>query len=177
MKRLIVTYEKIFARGIFIIGIPLIIITIIETINAIGRKLFIPLPCTLEEVECLMVVSTYFAVSFVAAEGGHVNVPLMTLKLPLSVQTFLDSVANAFGTFIFGLWTWAAWLEAFKALRIMEIRIGVYWFPIWPFKILFAMGLTLLTIQLFINAVKFMSAALGHPISVIMKEEKPLLQV
>jgi len=177
METMIVFYKRIFARGIFFIGIPIIIITILETINAVGRKLFMPVPCTVEAVEALMVVITYFGVSFVAAEGGHVNVPLMTQRLPLPVQNALDGVANLFGTFIFALWTWAVWSGALKAVRIMEVRIGVFRFPIWPFKILFAVGLTMLTIQLFINAVKFFSAALGHPFVEEIKEGKPLLEM
>jgi len=177
MERIIAIYEKIFMRGIFVVGIPLIIITVIESINAIGRKLFMPLPCALESVESLMVISTYFGVSFVAKEGGHVNITMMTQRLPLSVQTFLDAVANLLGAFIFGIWTWGAWLRAFKALMIMEIRIGVFRFPIWPFKILFAIGLTMLTIQLIINTIKFVMMALSHPIAEIKQEEKTLLEM
>ena len=59
----------------------------------------------------------------------------------------------------------------------MEVRIGVLRFPIWPFKILFAVGLTMLAIQLFFNGVKFLSAALGHPFIKETKEEKPLLEM
>lgn len=177
METMIGFYKRMFVRGMFFIGIPMIIITILETINAVGRKLFVPVPCTVEAVEALMVVITYLGVSFVAAEGGHVNVSLMTQRLPLPVQNALDGMANLFGTFIFAIWTWAAWSAALKAVRIMEVRIGVFRFPIWPFKILFAVGLTMLTIQLIINAVKFFSAALGHPLVEEIKEEKPLLEM
>jgi TRAP-type C4-dicarboxylate transport system permease small subunit len=177
MEKIISFYNRVLSKGILFIGMPMIIITALEVINAIGRKLFVPLPCTIEAVEALMVIITYFGVSFVAAEGGHVNVPLMTQRLPLPIQNLLDAVANFFGASIFGIWTWAVWLEALKALRIMEVRIGVLRFPIWPFKILFAVGLTMLVIQLFFNGVKFLSAALGHPFIQETKEEKPLLEM
>lgn len=158
MERLMALYEKIFTRGFFLLFVPIILITLIETINVIGRKLIAPLPCALEAVESLMVVCAYFAVSLVAAEGGHVNVTLMTRKLPPSVQNSLDAFSNLFGMFIFGIWAWGAWLESINALRVMEMRMGVFRFPIWPFKIFLAMGLTMLTIQLFFNAVKLTSA-------------------
>ena len=156
MERMIALYEKIFTRGFLLLFLPIILITIIETINVIGRKLIAPLPCALEAVESLMVVCAYFAVSLVAAEGGHVNVTLMTRKLSLSLQNSLDAFSNLFGMLIFGIWAWGAWMEAINAIRVMEMRMGVFRFPIWPFKIFLAMGLTMLTIQLFFNAVKLL---------------------
>jgi len=177
MERLIVNFEKIYARGFLFIGIPIVIITVIESLNAVGRKLLIPFPCAVESVESLMVVCTYLGVSAVAAEGGHVNVILMTRKLPQSVQTFIDGGVNFFATCIFGIWAYAAWVEAFKSLRIWEMRIGVFNFPLYPFKIVFAIGLTMLALQLFLNGIKFITAALGHPIVKITAEEKPLLEM
>ena len=42
---------------------------------------------------------------------------------------------------------------------MLEIRIGVYHFPIWVFKIFYALGLTLMFIQSVINAIRFISQA------------------
>ena len=88
MEKIISFYNRVLSKGILFIGMPMIIITVLEVINAVGRKLFVPLPCTIEAVEALMVVITYFGVSFVAAEGGHVNVPLMTQDFPCPYRIF-----------------------------------------------------------------------------------------
>jgi len=68
-----------------------------------------PVPCTVEAVEALMVVITYFGVSFVAAEGGHVNVPLMTQDFPYRYRmlwtgwpTYLAHSYSLFGRGLFG---------------------------------------------------------------------------
>ena len=50
---------------------------------------------------------------------------------------------------------------AVYAIKIMEMRMGVYWFPLWPFKVLFAVGMTLFVIQLVINIIKFTYYELG----------------
>jgi TRAP-type mannitol/chloroaromatic compound transport system permease small subunit len=63
---------------------------------------------------------------------------------------------------IFGFLATGAWAQFVKSYRIMEIRTGVYRFPIWPFRLFFAVGLTMLTIQLIINAIKLTHVALGH---------------
>lgn len=163
MERIIVIYEEIFKKwGIFVISAPLFVMTIIEVLNAVGRKLFIPFPCTIESVESLLVISVYFGVSIVALEGGHVSVTIATEKFPASVKHFLDALANFFGAVTFGYLAAGAWGHAYKSISILEMRIGVYQFPLWPFKILFAVGLTFLTIQLVFNAIKIIHLSLGH---------------
>jgi len=174
MEKLIMAYEEKFSRyGIYVISTPLILMTLIDTLNALGRKLYMPFPCCLEAVESFLVISVYLGVSIVAAEGGHVNVTITTQKLPQSVQYFLDAFANFLGTLVFGFWGVGAWREALKAWSIMEMRIGVYRFPLWPFRFIFALGVTMLTFQLAINVIKFVHKALGHSDYASRKMEKP----
>jgi TRAP-type C4-dicarboxylate transport system permease small subunit len=146
-----------------VIIFPVLTMAVIETLNVIGRKLLIPVPCALEAVESLLVVSVYFGMSFVAMAGGHVNITIATQRLSPSMQKFLDAVANFLGMVVFGFLTCGAWVEFVKALRIMEMRIGVYRFPIWPFRLFFAIGLAMLVIQLAINVIRLTHAAFGHP--------------
>jgi TRAP-type C4-dicarboxylate transport system permease small subunit len=163
MEKIIVAYETKFKSiGTYIIFSPLIVMTIIECLNAVGRKLFIPFPCTVEAVESLLVISVYFGVSIVALEGGHVNVTIMTRKFPVWVQHLLDAIANLLGTLVFGYLMTGAWAEAIRAITVLEIRMGVYRFPLWPFKTLYAVGLTFLTLQLAINSIKYLYLASGR---------------
>jgi TRAP-type C4-dicarboxylate transport system permease small subunit len=164
MEKIIMYYEKwILKWAVPVIIFPVLAMAVIETLNVIGRKLLIPFPCALEAVESLLVVSAYFGMSFVAMAGGHVNITIATEKLSPSTQKFLDAVANFLGMVVFGSLTCGAWVEFVKAFRIMEMRIGVYRFPIWPFRLFFAIGLTMLVIQLAINVIRLTHAAFGHP--------------
>jgi TRAP-type C4-dicarboxylate transport system permease small subunit len=164
MEKIIMYYEKWMLKwAVPVIIFPVLTMAVIETLNVIGRKLLIPVPCALEAVESLLVVSVYFAMSFVAMAGGHVNITIATEKLSPSTQKFLDAGANLLGMVVFGFLTCGAWVEFVKALRIMEMRIGVYRFPIWPFRFFFAIGLTMLVIQLAINVIRLTYAAFGHP--------------
>jgi TRAP-type C4-dicarboxylate transport system permease small subunit len=164
MEKMIMNYERWMLKwAVPVIIFPVLTMAVIETLNVIGRKLLIPVPCALEAVESLLVVSVYFGMSFVAMAGGHVNITIATQRLSLSTQKFLDAVANFLGVVVFGFLTCGAWVEFVKAVRIMEIRIGVYRFPIWPFRLFFAIGLTMLVIQLAINVIRMTHAAVGHP--------------
>ncbi len=95
MERAIVAYERGYrAIATYLVFVPLLAMTLIEFLNAIGRKLFIPFPGTIESVESLLVVSVYFGVALVALEGGHVNVTIATDRLPAGARHVLDALAN-----------------------------------------------------------------------------------
>ena len=148
--------------GAYFIGIPIFLMALIETLNAFGRKLWVPFPCAVETVESLLVITTYFGVSIVAIERGHVNVDLVTRKLPQAIQNYVAIFADVVGAAVFGLLAWGAWRMAVYSVTIMEMRLGVYRFPLWPFKLLFAFGLTLLVIQLVFNIIKLTHLSLGQ---------------
>jgi TRAP-type C4-dicarboxylate transport system permease small subunit len=179
MEKVIMLYEDRLRKwGAYIIGIPIFLMAMIETLNAFGRKLWVPFPCAVETVESLLVITTYFGASIVAIERGHVNVDLVTRKLPRRVQNVITIFADVVGAAVFGLLTWGAWRMAVYAVTIMEMRLGVYRFPLWPFKLLFAFGLTLLVIQLGFNIIKFTHLSLGQTryakVDTIQKRETPV---
>ena len=172
MKDLIETYERIYRRFIpAVIAVPLALMTIIVFFNAIGRKIGTPFPLTVEAVEALIVVSVYFGVALVALEKGHVNVTFATEKLSPTVNRLIDGLGHLVAFATFAYLSVSAWFIAIESIRIMEYRLAVARFPLWPFKTLFALGLTFMSIQLFFNAYKFLflqEMGDGHS-----KEEKP----
>jgi TRAP-type C4-dicarboxylate transport system permease small subunit len=162
MEKFIMAFENRLRRwGAFIIGVPVFLMAIVETLNGFGRKLWGPFPCAVETVESLLVIVTYFGVSIVAMERGHVKVDLLTRNFPRSLQNYITIFADVVGTIVFGLLGYGAWKMAIYSTSIMEVRIGVYDFPLWPFKLLFAAGITLFVIQLAINIVKFIRVSRG----------------
>jgi len=163
MEKLIMIFEDRLSRwGSHVISIPLFLMAIIETLNAIGRKIWVPFPCAVESVETLLVMTVYWGASIVALERGHVQVDFIVRKLPPSLQNYIGVFANLLGAAAFGLLSWGAWKIVIHVVRIMEVRLGVYNFPLWPFKVLFAVGLSLLVVQLLINAIKLIYVSSGR---------------
>jgi TRAP-type C4-dicarboxylate transport system permease small subunit len=172
VEKAIMFYEQKYKSvATYLIFLPLILMTIIEFLNAIGRKLLIPFPGTVESVESLLVISVYFVVSLVALEAGHVNVTALTRRLPEGAQHILDAIAHILAALVFGYLAAGAWAEAFRSIGMLEYRQGVYRFPLWPFKTLYAFGVTLLTIQLVINFVKHIYLASGRATFAGLKRE------
>lgn len=157
MKQIIESYERWYRRIIpVLIAVPLILMTAIIFFNAVGRKLGLPFPLTVESVEALIVVSVYFGVALVALENGHVNVTFATTRFSSKTNRMIDAAGHllAFAAFLY--LTVAAWVIAIESIRILEYRLAVARFPLWPFKTMFAVGFTFMTIQLFFNACKYL---------------------
>jgi len=155
MEKLISIFEGLITKWVvYLIGMPIFLMAIVEALNGFGRKLWGAFPCAIEIVESLLVIIIFFGVSVVAVERGHVKIDLLTRKFPLAIQNYLTILTDIVGAGVFGLITWGAWKMAIYAVKIMEMRIAVIDFPIWPFKVIFAFGGTLFVIQLLINVVK-----------------------
>lgn len=163
LERLIAAYERTYRRWVpLLIGLPLLVMTVVVFLNALGRKLLVPFPGTVELVEALLVVSVYFGVALVAQERGHVNVTFATDGLGRRTRAAIEGCGHVLATLAFAYLAVAAWSSAVESVRIFEYRLAVYRFPLWPFKCLFAFGLTLLAIQVAINAVKDFRFAAGR---------------
>jgi TRAP-type transport system small permease protein len=163
MERIIRMYERnLLHWGIWIISTPLFIMTIVEFVNCIGRKLFIPLPASIEAVENLLGITVYFGVSIVAVKQGHVRVDMLVAHFASWVQDLLRLLGSLLGAATFGFLGSGAWIEAMRSTDMFEMRVGVYPFPVWPFKILFAVGMTFFVLQLFFDVIKAVHHALGN---------------
>lgn len=133
-----------------------------EFINAVGREFYMPLPCCLEMSESLMITSIFMAAAYVGLKEEHTNVTILTRRFPLKIQRLIDSFANLFGGVVFVIFAYGAWKIAFTAILKLEMRIGVFRFPIWPFRIFFAFGLTLLAFQFISNSIKCLSQVMDR---------------
>jgi TRAP-type C4-dicarboxylate transport system permease small subunit len=163
MEKLILGYEGFYRRFIpFLIAMPLVIMTIVISINVIGRKISMPFPVTVELVEALLVVSVYFGVALVALEGGHVNVTFVTDKLNPKTRFFIEGMGHLLAAFAFVYLSLSAWSIAQASIKVFEYRMAVLRFPLWPFKALFAFGLSLMAVQLIFNAIKAFFLASGR---------------
>jgi len=162
MKRFVSFCEGPLIRiSVAFATISIAILAVLETLNAFGRKFLMPVPCCLEAAESLMIVMVFLGIGYVAREEEHTQITITTRSMPAYVQRLLDGIAYGFGALVFGILTSGAWPLAVDKVMKFEIRIGVFHFPVWIFRLFFAIGLTLMTIQCVINAVKFTRQAVS----------------
>lgn len=170
MKQIMSMIDRLSLYSVAVAGLSLVLMLIVETLNVLGRELYVPLPCALEASESLLVVSAFLAVAYVALNWGHTNVIILTMRLPQRFQKLLDAFSHFFAFVVYGILAAGAWMEAFKQTALLEMRIGVFRFPIWPFRILFSVGLTLLVLQSLSNTIKCISQAQASKVDTTSSE-------
>lgn len=154
IKKYLRMLDHLSMYGVAVAALAIVLMLIVESLNVLGRELYVPLPCALEASESLLVASVFLGAAYVALYWGHTNVIILTMRFPHRAQKLLDAFAHLFGAVIYSILTTGAWMTAFEKAAQLEMRIGVFRFPIWPFRILFAVGLTLLVLQSLSNTAK-----------------------
>jgi len=154
LKALIKIMDKISLWAISLSVISIVLIMLVEVINALGRKFATPFPCALELAVSLMITTVFFAAPRVASLEEHTFVTLTTRNLPPVIKRLMDLFGFMLGFVVFGIVAAGAWEAAYRSVITFEMRIGVFRFPIWPFRILFSFGLSMLSLQLLLNALR-----------------------
>ena len=153
--------ETLSKTGAVAGGSGIVILMLLATAGAIGRKLGHPVPCSLEASETIMFASVFLGMAYVALQSGHINVTLFTQRLSTRTQTILDTVVLLLSAAVFGLLTWSSWGLAWKWFLIREVRLGAFPWPIWPFRFLFVVGMGLIALQLISSVIKLIRKTWG----------------
>jgi TRAP-type mannitol/chloroaromatic compound transport system permease small subunit len=143
-------------------GFVVVILMVMESVDALGRKTFGALPGALEFSEALMVPAVFLPLMFVQMKREHVFVGVVTLGLPVRTQAFLDGVAAVVGVFVFALLTWLGIEKAIDATQVWEYRVAMISVPIWPFRWMIPLGTGLLVLQLIFTAAHEFGRAFGE---------------
>jgi TRAP-type C4-dicarboxylate transport system permease small subunit len=157
MKNLNDVLRKINNAGAGIAGVFLIAIMVLIVANVIVRFFQIVIEGTYELIELLIVVTVAFALAYTAFHGGHVVVRVLVSRFSERTQAIMGIFTNliAFGTC--GAITWAS--AIILQTRWITETSNVYGFPIFPFRIIWQVGLLLLCFMLFTDLIKALNRA------------------
>jgi TRAP-type C4-dicarboxylate transport system permease small subunit len=135
-------------------GISLFVMMVMMTAHIIGRKAGHPVPGAFEASEQLMVIVFSFPMAEVGLRKAHILFELVTRSFSSRVQDLLGILVHAVGLLLFAPLTWKAWQVAAKNFSMGEYRQGVIDFPIWPFRVALAVGLSVFVVQMIIGLVR-----------------------
>lgn len=97
---------------------------------------------------------------------AHVRIDFLSRQLPMTLQQNLNALVYAFMAGpAFAVFTWIAAEKTYKAYLTGEVESTSPWAPlIWPFYAALALGLAAFTLQLYLEAIKFMlkTSVPGH---------------
>ncbi len=130
--------------------------------NSLMRKgLNSPLEGTVEITRALLIVLIFFAIGYTQQQQGHIRVSLLTRHFSQTIQNGLNVFAMVVGCLFFAWASLATWNFAMESFVIGEQEWGSIRFPLYPIKFVVSIGLILLSIQFFLDAIKEVLVAKG----------------
>lgn len=141
-------------------GIVVMLMMMFITIDVVCRKLSISFPGIYETVQILTVAVVFLGIAYVQKVKGHIFIEVATTKLPLKVQRGLDFLGYVIGVFICGVITWQSVVVAWESIAILEYAAGVIRIPVWPAKLIVAVGFLFMTTRLLFDMLFFFVPAM-----------------
>jgi TRAP-type mannitol/chloroaromatic compound transport system permease small subunit len=142
-------HDMTIAAGVALFGMMIMV-----TMDVIGRKLSMPVPGAFEASEQLMVIVFSFPLAEVSLKRGNIVFELLSGKFSPRVKRRMDIIGNLVGLFLFAPLTYQAWVVAQKMYSMGEYRQGIIDIPIWPFRILIAVGLSVFVYEMVVDWIK-----------------------
>jgi len=147
MKR-VELIQRVNRLGSTIAGASLFFMMLVGALDIIGSKfLSLPLPAALETTEALMVVTAFMALAYSQSRREHISVDIVFCRLPPSAQRLLGILSHILTLSLIILIAWQGWHLGYNSWAVREYASGVISFPIYPAKILLAVGASLMVIQ------------------------------
>lgn len=143
-------YGSLLWAAIFLSGISMLLMMTISTADVIAYLVIgKPFAGANEIVEIALAVCVVMAIVYAHYVRSHVQVDLISERFGPKTRRVTEILSLLFATACTGLLAYGGWLLALTSLEAREIAITLHSFPIYPWKILFAVGLTLAAIEAF----------------------------
>jgi TRAP-type C4-dicarboxylate transport system permease small subunit len=141
----------------------------------VSRKLGHPIPGSFHFSEQAMIVVFVLPLAAVAFKKGHIQFELFIRRASLKTQERLELLNHTIGIVIFGATAWWAWKIGFRSLAIGEYTLGEIDFPIYPFRLILALGMSVFALQLAILLIRGVAREVRRKREVVSPEEAPPL--
>ncbi len=136
------------------------------SLNVILRYVFnIPLKGSVEFPELMMVVAAFAAFGYTALLKGHVNIEILTLRLPQRARTILEDITTLISLIILAFVAWQGVVIG-NSLRLSALTAGVTGVPVYPFYYVLSFGCILMCLVLIVELLH----SLGYAIKRSPKE-------
>lgn len=148
MIGLVERIERLLIRLGIVSGFATLMIIVIVVIDVAGRAIFNnPLHSGVESSELLLVCLVFFGLAAAQQQRQNYAIELFTRNLPMRVQSAFEFVGYVVCLAIVILLAWPSTQQAISSFNRNEMGFGIVAFPIWPARIVLAVGLWLLALQ------------------------------
>ncbi len=112
-----------------------------------------PVPGANEFIATMMVVAVFLGVPLAQQRRGHIQVDLVTQKLPASLRRACAVLAYSLSAAMFAGIAWFGWKTTAHAFGVGEFAAGSFNLPLWPARFALALGATAMVLQCLLDLV------------------------
>ena len=155
MRLIETALEKLAFAVLVIGGIGMLMSMFLGVADVAGTELAgKPVPGAKEVTESTMVLIVFGALTYAQIRRSHIRVELLYTRMGPRVRAGMDLVAHGFALLFFGLMCWQGVLEAGFSIDFGESTDGLIRFPLWPARIVLALGAGLVCVQLVLDMIE-----------------------
>ncbi len=146
------------AAGMFMMMLPTVV-------DVCGRLLFnAPLRGAFEFTGLVMAFVIYLGIPYAQTDRTHVRVSFLVERMSLTTQRSVEVLVQLFSLAVTALVLYATSAQAVYSVKVGEYMYGSTRFPMWPSRVLVALGLLFLGLQFLVDLLRSMA----H-----LRQEKP----
>lgn len=129
----------------------LAVLMLINVADIIAAKWFHwTFPGVLDLSEEMMVFMTLLPIAFVGKERGHINITILTDRMPRPGQVFARHVQYIVGILVMGFWTWRTFVQFMGSVEMGELKFGAP-IPTWPGNLAVVVSFGMMTLMLLVS--------------------------
>lgn len=126
-----------------VVGAADIVLTNIDLVGMDSR----PVPGASEFIATMMVVAIFLGVPLAQQRRGHIQVDLVTRRLPTGLRRACSVLQHGLSLAMFAGIAWFGWKTTAHAFGVGEFAAGSYNLPLWPARMALALGATMMVLQ------------------------------
>jgi TRAP-type C4-dicarboxylate transport system permease small subunit len=137
-----------------------VFIMLLTCADVVMRLFGRPIPGTYELIGYFGAVIVAFALAYTFVERGHISVELLVDHVPARSRAFIEGTGYLLSAVLFGLLAWQSQVYAMDLLESGEVSptIGI---PTWPFVFSLTAGCGMLSLVLFLDALRQLKRGLA----------------
>lgn len=160
-ERILLIRRALVAASLLLSAFFAIVLVLVGGGDVIAQALGAPLPFKLEVSEVMLASAIFLALPLVQLDRMDISIDLISAKLTGKIGAWRTLLSDAIVAVSLIVVAWLMWRLALTSFEIRETAVGYWQFPVWPFKFLCAMGVSIGAIVAVCNTVDTMSQAVG----------------
>lgn len=105
---------------------------------------------SVELCSLLMVIASCFAVVYCESKKGHISIDMLVVHFPVKLRSALSVINTASGLCVFGAILLGGITFFYDSLTTDDLSLTLR-FPLFPFKMVFALSMGLFSLQLLVS--------------------------